>query len=46
MASEGGGLSDPAAPFVLALAIILVPARVGGDLATRVKQLEARQRTV
>lgn len=38
MASEGGGHSDPAAPIVLALAIILVLAKVGGDLATRVKQ--------
>lgn len=37
LASEGGH-SDPAAPIVLALAIILVLAKVGGDLATRVKQ--------
>lgn len=38
LASEGGGHSDPAAPIVLALAIILVLAKVGGDLAQRVKQ--------
>jgi Kef-type K+ transport system membrane component KefB len=37
-ASEGGGHSDPAAPVVLAMAIILVLAKVGGDLAQRVKQ--------
>lgn len=39
MASEGGGAhSDPAAPIVLALGVILVLAKVGGDLASRVKQ--------
>lgn len=38
LASEGGGHSDPSAPTVLALGIILVLAKVGGDLATRVKQ--------
>ncbi|MDP3504916.1 MAG: cation:proton antiporter [Myxococcales bacterium] len=37
-ASESGGHSDPAAPIVLALAIILVLAKVGGDLASRFKQ--------
>lgn len=37
LASEGGH-SDPAAPVVLALAIILVAAKFGGDLATRIKQ--------
>ncbi len=37
-ASETGGHSDPAAPIVLALAIILVLAKVGGDLASRFKQ--------
>jgi Kef-type K+ transport system membrane component KefB len=37
-ATEQGGHSDPAAPVVLALAIILVLAKVGGDLATRFKQ--------
>lgn len=38
LASEGGGHEDPSAPVVLALAIILVLAKLGGDLATRVKQ--------
>ena len=38
LASESGGHSDPAAPIVLALAIILVLAKVGGDLASRFKQ--------
>jgi Kef-type K+ transport system membrane component KefB len=37
-ASESGGHSDPAAPIVLALAIILVLAKVGGDVASRFKQ--------
>lgn len=37
-ASESGGHSDPAAPIVLALAIILVLAKVGGDIASRFKQ--------
>ena len=36
--AEGGGHSDPAAPVVLALAIILVAATIGGDLAVRVGQ--------
>ncbi len=36
--ASDGGHSDPAAPVVLALAIILVLAKVGGDLATRFKQ--------
>ena len=38
LASESGGHSDPAAPIVLALAIILVLAKVGGDVAARFKQ--------
>ncbi len=37
-ASESGGHSDAVAPIVLALAIILVLAKVGGHLAQRVKQ--------
>jgi len=37
LASEGGH-SDPAAPVVLALAVILVAAKFGGDLATRINQ--------
>ncbi len=36
--AEGGGHSDPAAPVVLALAIILVAAKIGGDVAVRVGQ--------
>ena len=36
--AEGSGHGDPAAPVVLALAVILVAAKFGGDLATRVKQ--------
>ncbi len=36
--AEGGGHSDPSAPVVLALAVILVMAKIGGDLATRVNQ--------
>jgi Kef-type K+ transport system membrane component KefB len=36
--ASGSGHGDPAAPVVLALALILVAAKVGGDLATRVKQ--------
>ena len=36
--AEGTGHGDPAAPVILALAIILVVAKFGGDLATRVKQ--------
>ncbi|MFO0594829.1 MAG: cation:proton antiporter [Myxococcaceae bacterium] len=36
LASEGH--SDPAAPVVLSLALILVAAKFGGDLATRFKQ--------
>lgn len=38
LASEGTGHGDPAAPVVLALAVILVAAKFGGDLATRFKQ--------
>ncbi|MBL8911894.1 MAG: cation:proton antiporter [Archangium sp.] len=38
LASEGSGHGDPAAPVVLALAVILVAAKFGGDLATRIKQ--------
>lgn len=34
----GSGHGDPAAPVVLALAVILVAAKLGGDLATRLKQ--------
>jgi Kef-type K+ transport system membrane component KefB len=37
-ASEGQGHSDPSAKVALSLALILVLAKVGGDLATRVKQ--------
>ena len=37
-ASEGGGHSDPVAAVVLSLAIILVAAKLGGDLATRLDQ--------
>lgn len=36
--AEGSGHSDPAAPVVLALAVILVAAKLGGDLATRLGQ--------
>jgi Kef-type K+ transport system membrane component KefB len=36
--AEGSGHGDPAAPVVLALAVILVAAKFGGDLATRIKQ--------
>ena len=36
--AEGSGHSDPAAPVVLALAIILVAAKIGGDIAVRVGQ--------
>lgn len=36
--ASGGGHGDPAAPVVLALAVILVAAKLGGDVATRVKQ--------
>jgi Na+:H+ antiporter len=37
-AAEGSGRGDPVAPVVLSLAIILVAARLGGDLATRLGQ--------
>jgi Kef-type K+ transport system membrane component KefB len=37
LATESGH-GDPAAPVVLALAVILVAAKFGGDLATRIKQ--------
>ncbi len=37
-ASEGGGHSDPSAFVALSLAIILVSAKLGGDLAVRVGQ--------
>jgi len=36
--ASGEGHSDPAAPVVLSLALILVAAKFGGDLATRFKQ--------
>jgi Kef-type K+ transport system membrane component KefB len=36
--ASGSGHGDPAAPVVLALAVILVAAKFGGDLATRVNQ--------
>ncbi len=36
--ASGSGHGDPAAPVVLALAVILVAAKLGGDLATRLKQ--------
>lgn len=36
--AEGSGHGDPAAPVVLALAVILVAAKFGGDLATRISQ--------
>jgi len=36
--ASGAAHRDPAAPVVLALAIILVAAKLGGDLATRLKQ--------
>ncbi len=38
VASEAGGHSDPAAPVVLALALFLTLAKVGGHLAMRFKQ--------
>lgn len=34
----GSGHGDPAAPVILALAIILVAAKLGGDLAVRISQ--------
>ena len=37
-ATEGGGHSDPAAPVVLALALILIAAKVGGHVASRFGQ--------
>ena len=36
--AEGSGHGDPAAPVILALAIILVAAKLGGELASRIKQ--------
>jgi Kef-type K+ transport system membrane component KefB len=36
--AEGGSHSDPSAPVVLALGLILVAAKLGGDLASRLKQ--------
>lgn len=36
--AAGAGHGDPAAPVVLALAVILVAAKLGGDVATRLKQ--------
>lgn len=36
--ASGSGHGDPAAPVVLALAVILVVAKFGGDLATRIDQ--------
>ncbi|MDP2272507.1 MAG: cation:proton antiporter [Archangium sp.] len=36
--AEGSGHGDPAAPVILALAVILVAAKLGGDLATRLEQ--------
>jgi Kef-type K+ transport system membrane component KefB len=37
-AAEGAGHGDPAAPVVLGLGLILVLAKIGGDLATRARQ--------
>ena len=37
-ASEGGGHTDPVASVVLSLAVILLAAKLGGDLATRIGQ--------
>lgn len=37
-ASEGAGHGDPVASVVLSLAIILIAAKLGGDLATRIGQ--------
>src|SRR5512143_2190042 len=36
--AAGAGHSDPAAPVVLALAVILVAATLGGDVAARLDQ--------
>lgn len=36
--ATGAGHGDPAAPVVLALAVILVAAKFGGDVATRLRQ--------
>lgn len=36
--AEGAGHADPSAPVVLALALILVAAKFGGDFAVRLKQ--------
>jgi Kef-type K+ transport system membrane component KefB len=36
--ASSAGHSDPAAPVVLALAVILLAAKLGGDVATRFKQ--------
>ncbi len=37
-ASEAGGHSDPVAPVILFLAVILIAAKIGGDLAARIGQ--------
>lgn len=37
-ASEEGGAADPVAPVALSLAVVLVAAKLGGDLAVRVGQ--------
>jgi Na+:H+ antiporter len=38
MPAYAGGSADPIAPVVLALAVVLAAAKVGGDLATRIGQ--------
>jgi Kef-type K+ transport system membrane component KefB len=38
LATEAGGHGDPVAPVVLSLALILVAAKLGGDLAARIGQ--------
>lgn len=38
LGSEEGGHADPVAPVALALAAVLVAAKIGGDLAVRLKQ--------
>lgn len=37
-ASDGAGHGDPVAPLTLALVIVLAAAKLGGDLAVRIKQ--------
>jgi Kef-type K+ transport system membrane component KefB len=38
LTAEGGGHGDPVAPLVLSLAAILISAKVGGEIATRLRQ--------